>query len=241
MLTKSPTMKTPKWLFTLALGAAGSLGGELALGQQPQTQFQAPANSLMMEEDGKLEGFRGNILSFRDSKDAVWLVQVNAQTKINIAGEAKLDYLKPGMVVELTGTINEDAEFAEPVAEVALLDAKSRPTLGLFEPGDDPATAKPVREPEAGEYRVRARVLGAKEDELKLLAGRLKLVAKPAEDLKVVLAIEDPSLAQPGDEMKLKAWFYENSRPSAVGPGKALAESVDITLANPPVAGKRGR
>lgn len=241
MLTKSPIVKSPKWLFTLALSAAGSLGGEAAQGQQAQAQFQAPANSLMMEETGKLEGMRGNILSFRDSKDAVWLVQVNPQTTVNIAGEAKLDYLRTGMLVQLKGTINEEGAFEEPVAELEVLNSKGKPTLGLFNVADNPDETKPVREPEAGEYLVRARVIGAKEDELNLVAGRLKLSAKPAEDLKVVLAVDDPSLAQPGDAMKLKAWFYDATRPNAMQPGKALAESVDITLANPPVASKRGR
>ncbi len=241
MLTKTPILKTPKWMFSLALGAAGALGGEAALGQQAQSQFQAPANSLMMEETGKLEGMRGNILSFRDSKDAVWLVQVNPQTTVNIAGEAKLDYLRTGMLVQLKGTINEEGAFEEPVAELEVLNSKGKPTLGLFNVADDPDEAKPVREPEAGEYLVRARVIGVKDDELNLVAGRLKLSAKPAEDLKVVLAVDDPTLAQPGDAMKLKAWFYENSRPNAMAPGKALAESVDITLANPPLVSKRGR
>lgn len=246
MLTKSPIVKTPKWLMSLALGAVGSLGGEVALGQQgqplqTQSQFQAPANSLMMEEAGKLEGMRGNLLSFRDSKDSLWLVQVNPQTTVNIAGEAKLDYLRTGMLVQLKGTINEEGAFEEPVAELEVLNSKGKPTLGLFNVADNPDEAKPVREPEAGEYLVRARVIGVKEDELNLVAGRLKLSAKAAEDLKVVLTVDDPTLAQPGDAMKLKAWFYDATRPNAMQPGKALAESVDITLANPPVVNKRGR
>ncbi len=234
--------KASKGIFAATLGAASWLSGEVARGQTDSPAFQAPVNSVMFDDTGKLEGMQGSLIQFRDSKDAIWLLQVNQQTEVHIVGEAKFNYLRPGMLVELTGKIREDGAFEEPIAEFEVINPKGRPTLGLFEVGDKAPDAKPVREPVPGEYRVRARVVGVKADALNLVAGRLKLTGTPSDDAKVILAVDDPRLAQVGDEMRVKAWYYEVAKPTMQRPGQALAETVDITLANPPVAtNKRGR
>ena len=219
-------------------GAGGCAGG----GGGPSAVSGAP-NSLALDESGKLEGLQGNFIKFRDSKQEVWLLQVNAQTAVNIAGEADLSYLRPGMVVELSAAINEDSAIDEPIAEIEVLDRKGRPSMGLFAVDDAGESAKPVRDPSAGEYRVRGRITSVKEGNLEIAAGRLKITGKAADDMKVVLAVDDPRLAQFGDEIKVKAWYYDAGRPNPTlnRQGQALAESVDITLANPPVSGKRGR
>ncbi len=45
--------------------------------------------------------------------------------------------------------------------------------------------------------------------------------------------VDDLNLAQRGDEGKVKAWYYDNSRPFGGNPGKALAQEVVVTLAKP--------
>jgi hypothetical protein len=237
-------------MFKFACSLAGvALFAALPLtahGQQDQTlqnqnEFQAPPNTLSFDETGTLEGMQGNLLKFRDSKNDVWLLQVNPQTVVNIAGEADFSYLRPGQIVELTATINEDATIEEPIKELEVLNAK-RVTTGLFDVADYGPGSKPVRDPAAGEYRVRGRIVVAKNKELTIAAGRLKISGNAADDFKAILKVDDPSLAQTGDEMKVKAWYIESSRPvtALTKFGQAIAESVDITLANPP-ATKRGR
>lgn len=230
--------------FAAVLGAAvpANSHGQQFAGTQNQGQFQAPANTHSFEETGTLEGMQGNLLKFRDSKQDIWLLQVNQRTVVNIAGEADTSYLRPGQVVELTATINEDATIEEPIKEIEVLNAK-RASTGLFDPADYGPGAKPQRDPSAGEYRVRGRLITAKNGALTIAAGRLKISGTAAEDLKVVLKIDDPNLAQVGDEMKVKAWYVDSGRPvtALMKLGQAIAESVDITLANPPSAGKRGR
>jgi len=224
---------------------AGTLIGLVAgLASEPsRAQFQAPANSLALEEDGTLEAMQGNQLKFRDSNQEVWLITVNGQTKVSIEGVADLSYLRPGMTVEFKGKVEADATLAEPLTEIEVVNSKGRQPIGLFSPDDDPETAKPVRNPAPGEYRVRGRVTRVKDGELDIAAGRLKLLAKAADDLKVKLSVDDPRLAQFGDQMKLKAWYYENQKPIPTfnRAGVALAEEVSITLQNLPDTGKRGR
>jgi hypothetical protein len=224
------------------------LGGTLVglllslAGDDARAQFQPPANSLMVEEEGKLEGMQGAVLAFRDSKQELWLLQVAPQSKVTIAGEAKLPYLRQGMTVELTAKIDEEAAIADPIAEIDVINGKGRLTMGLFDPADG-EDAKAVRNPEPGEYRVRGRLTSVKDGALEITAGRLKLTGKAADDLKVILAVDDPSLAKAGDAMKVKIWHLDGGKPNPTlqQPGRALAEEVSITLSEPPVANKRGR
>ncbi len=224
---------------------AGAIVGLVAglAGQETQAQFQVPLNSLELKEEGTLEGMQGNLLKFRDSNQDVWLLTVNPLSKVSIEGIADRSYLRPGMTVELKGNVKEDATLAEPLAEIEVVNGKGRQPLGLFAPDDTAEDARPVRDPAPGDYRIRGRIMGVKDDTLQIAAGRLKLSAKMADDLKVVLAIDDPRLAQFGDQMKVKAWYYDNQKPVPTfnRPGQALAEDVSITLANPPTGGKRGR
>ncbi|REK11463.1 MAG: hypothetical protein DWQ37_14365 [Planctomycetota bacterium] len=215
----------------VALGATAAWG---------QAAFQAPPQSLALDETGTLEAMQGNLLKFKDSKDDIWLVKVHPMAKVSIEGEAGVDYLRSGQTVDLTGEIKSDGTFAEPIEEMTLVSLRGRSTTGLFEPDADPdeEKVKPVREPAPGKYRVRGRILKVNDGEILMLAGRLKLTAKAAEDMKVKLTVNDPRAAQVGDEMELKAWYYERYRPIAMRPGQALAESVKITLSKPPEPGR---
>lgn len=204
-----------------------------------QVRFQAPPQSVVLEEKGTIEAMQGNLLKFKDSKDDIWLVKVDPRATVSIEGEADVNYLRTGHVVELTGEISEDSTFAEPIKEMKLVDAGRRPTLGLFDPDADEEKARPVRDPEAGTYRVRGRIAKVKDGEMLIIAGRLKLTAKAADDMKVDLTVNDPRAAKVGDEMELKAWYYEAYRPMLNRPGQALAEVIKITLSKPPEADDR--
>ena len=188
---------------TQLLLAAGVFG--LALGPAAaQAQFQVPANSLILEDTGTLEGLQGNVVKFRDSKKDPWLLQVVRQTKLSIEGEADADYLRPGMTVELTGTVNEDGTLSEPIKEIEVLSGKGRPSLGLFSP-DKGKNAKPVRNPKAGKYRIRGKLVSYKDGALLIAVGRLKISGKTGDELKVKLTLGDPRSAKFGDTVKVKA------------------------------------
>ncbi len=206
-----------------------------------QVEFQPPQNSLALDDKGTLEAMQGNLVKFRDSNNDVWYLQVDARTTVSIVGEADFEYLRPGLTVELNGKINAEGTLDEPVKELTALNTKGRSPTGLFPPDDASPEARPIRNPKPGEYRIRGKVVSAKDGDLVIAAGRLKIAAKAADDLKVKLALDDPSLAQFGDEMKIKAWYYDLGKPNATlnRPGKALAEELTITLSKPPANGKR--
>lgn len=223
--------------------AAGVLGlAMVPAGARAQDEFQAPANSLALEDTGTLDRMQGNFVWFRDSKNEPWRLQVVPQTTVSIEGEADADYLRPGLTVALTGEVNENSTLVEPIKEIEVIIGKGRPSLGLFSPEVD-GDAKPLRNPEAGKYRIRGRIASIKQGELLIVAGRLKINGKTSEKLKVKLTLDDASAAQFGDTMKVKAWYYDQGKPKPTLnlPGQALAEEVNITLSKPPSTGKRPR
>jgi hypothetical protein len=217
--------------FTLAFGPGASA----------QDNFPTPPNSLALEDTGTLEAMQGNVVKFRDSKNEAWLLTVVGQTTMQIEGQADENYLRPGLTIELTGEVNEKNELSEPIKELSVVEGKGRPSLGLFPPeGDD---TKPVRNPEAGKYKIRGRVATFKDDELMLAAGRWKIAGKTDAELKVKLSLDDPRSAKFGDSMTVKAWYYDNQKPNPTfgRPGHAVAEEIKITLTNPPATLKRSR
>jgi hypothetical protein len=225
----------------LAAAAAGLAAW--AAGAHARAQFQAPPNSLSLEGEGTLDGFQGQIIKFRDAKNEAWLLVVVPQTAMTIDGQADGDYLRPGMTVELTGEFDKKYALTGPIAEISVIGGKGKPMLGLFSPDDDPQDAKPLRNPEAGKYRIRGKLASVKQGELLVVAGRTKITGTLADDAKVKLNLDDFSTAQFGDAMKIKAWYTDVDKPNATfnRPGKALAEAVTITLSQPPSTGKRPR
>jgi len=224
----------------LLLAAAIGLG--LGAGAAAQDNFPTPPNSLALEDTGTLEAMQGNFVIFRDSKENLWRLTVVGQTAISIEGEADEHYLRPGLTIELVGEVNEKNEIAEPIKELEVIEGKGRPPLGLFPPESDD-DSKPVRNPEAGKYRIRGRVATFKGGEILIAAGRWKIAGKVDDELKVKLNIDDVRAAQRGDTMQVKAWHYDAQKPNPTfnRPGQALAEQVKITLTNPPSTLKRSR
>ena len=116
----------------------------------------------------------------------------------------------------------------------------------VFADDDTGQSARPVRNPEAGAYRFCAKVASVKDGSLTVSIGGKRYTGELAEgdQLKINYTSDDPSVAAAGDAVKVKAWYYDNTRPNTALniPGRAFAEEVSITLAKPPEpAGRRGK
>jgi hypothetical protein len=198
-------------------------------------QFVAPQNSLSFEDKGTLEAIQGEAMQMRDSKSEPWLLSIGADTKVTVEGEAERDCLRPGLFVQFTAKINKKGRLEEPLSEIEITSAQGKASMGIF-PADDVEGLKPVRALTAGSYLVKGKLATFRDDELLVIAGRHRISgAVSADDLKVKLNLEDTSLAQPGDEVKVKAWYYDTGRPNLnlARRGNAMAEEITITLAKP--------
>lgn len=207
-------------------------------------QFVAPQNSLSFEDKGTLEAIQGDAMQMRDSKSEPWLLRIGADTTVTVEGEAERDCLRPGLFVQFTGKIDKKGHLEEPLSEIEITSAQAKASLGLFPP-DDVDGLKPVRALTAGSYLIKGKLATFRDDELLVIAGRHKITgAVSADELKVRLNLDDTSLAQSGDEVKVKAWYYDTGRPNLnLGRrGTAMAEEITITLAKPLEAtGKKAR
>jgi hypothetical protein len=204
-------------------------------GGAANAQFVAPQNSLSFEDKGTLEAIQGDAMQMRDSKSEPWLLSIVADTKVTVEGEAERDCLRPGLFVQFTAKINKKGRLEEPLSEIEITSAQAKASMGIFPP-EDVEGLKPVRALTAGSYLVKGKIATFRDDELLVIAGRHRISgAVSPDDLKLKLNLDDTSLAQSGDEVKVKAWYYDMGRPNLnLGRrGNAMAEEITITLAKP--------
>lgn len=234
--------------FFAALTATKFVGalvlGPLAL-SLPATlaqEFEVPKGSVSFEDTCTLEGVQDDYMQIRDSKTELWVLQIVPETKITVEGEAEPDYLRPGQSIEFVGELNKKGLLADPIEELDITLTTGKSTLGMFP--TDGEDDRPVRSPKPGSYRIKGKLASFKRGELLISIGTRKLNASLADEVKIHVTGDDPHLAQVGDTVKVRAYYYDNSKPiAALGrAGKALAEQIDITLAKPLAAsGKKLR
>ncbi len=199
-------------------------------------QFEVPENSLAFDDSGTIVEIQNDVISIRDSKNETWFLKLVDDTKITITGTAELDYLRPGVLVQFLAEFDKRNTVISSVKEVQVISSQGKPALGLFSAEEGEPTDRPLRNPGAGTYLVKGKIISVKDGNLLVTAGSArKISAKTADDLTVLILLDDLSLAQSGDTVKVKAWYYEIQRPNQLlnQPGRALAEELEIELAKP--------
>ena len=188
------------------------------------------------------KGQQGTAIQVRNSKNDVWVLQTGDETKIAIEGEAEPECIRPGSFVQFTGDLDKKGKLTKEIAEIELLDVNGKPTIGVFSSDEATPEARPLKTFGAGEYRIRGKVLSFRGGELVVMAGRSKLTAETSKELAVKVNSDNLGLAQSGDTVKVKAFYYPNARPipATNRPGQGMAAEITITLSKPMVAsGKR--
>jgi hypothetical protein len=222
------------WI-ALAVCAAGVT----ALAQE--NKFVAPANALSLEDTGSLEIYRSGYMQIRDSKMELWVLKILPQTTITVEGEAEADYLRPGLSIQFDGEINKKSAIAEPISEIKLLNTKGKPLLGLFPAGEEGDRVRPVRKPQPGAYCIKGKLASYKDGQLTVSIGGRRITGTLSDEVTINFKSDDPNMAMSGDSVKVKAWYFANTKPIAARniPGKAIAEEITITLAKPLAASRR--
>jgi hypothetical protein len=236
---RAMNMLKHSWIGVFGLGLL--LPGWLASAwAQAPTKFQAPPQSVAFEDaECKLADVQGDAVQIRDSRSEAWWLKVGDGTKVTVKGEAEEECLKSGVYVQLNAEIDKKGTLSEPVSKIEIVSFQSKPTLGLFHipktavaDGED-EEAKPVKNAGPGEYRIRGKLALFRDGEIVILAGNRKLTGDVAEELHVTVNVDDLSVAQAGDEVEVKAWYYDPDKPVPVAnrPGKAWAEEINVKLA----------
>jgi len=238
------------FMVAMSLGSiAWAACGAAALAQDEAdedggSEFVAPASSLSFDDTGSLELYRPGYLQIRDSKTEVWILKIVPQTKVTVAGEAEPDYLRPGLTVELTGKIDKHRALVKPIGQIELLTSRGKQALGVFPVGEGADDSRPVRNPDPGTYRIRGKLASCKDGQVTVAIGSCRITGTLADDVAITFTSNDPNLAEAGDEVKVKAWYFDNTKPISAAnvAGRAYAEEIAITLAKPLApAGRRAR
>jgi len=214
-----------------------------AAGSTAPAQFQAPQNALQYEDTGTFEAMQENFIKIHDSKNDTWLLLSGDGTTVTVEGEAEHDCLRGGTFVEFTGQIDKKGVLQKEPEEILLLDLGGKPSVGIFA-AETKEDSKPLRDPGAGTFRIKGRVVAYKDGQITLMAGRTKITGSIGEEVALKVYSDDIHKAQTGDEAKVKAWYYDNGKPiSALNrPGRAVVEEITITLSKPlAYTGKKAR
>jgi hypothetical protein len=240
-------MRTGSLLFAGSMAALFWSAAPVALSQNYESEdgdFVVPQGALAYEDTGTLEAATPTAIRIHDSKNEVWMLTLDPHTRITVEGEAQPDCLGPGTFVRFKAEFDKRGQIKEPVSEMEIFSAQGKGALGVFTAGDNPTPLKPGRNPTAGSYEVRGKLVMFNGSDFSVMAGRSKLGGTVGDDLKVTLSLDDPSIAQNGDTVKVKAWYYDRFKPQPLfnRPGEAKAEELTITLAKPLVGtGKKPR
>jgi hypothetical protein len=230
------------WLsMGLSMVAAMATG---SLAQDEAREFQAPPNTISLEETGSVEIYRPGFLQIRDSKKEAWILKILPETRLTVAGEAQLDYLRPGLSIQVEGELDKDFLLTKPIETIELVNSTGRPALGLFRPDVKGPDARPERNPGPGTYRIRGKLTSLKDDVLVMSIGSKRIAGELAKDAKVTFTSDDAAMAEAEDAVKAKFWYADSWKPIAAMniPGKAYAEEITITLSKPLApTGRKGR
>ncbi len=223
-----------RWPGVIAVAACTA--GAVAQAQQAQPQFVAPPNALSFEDgDCTLELYRSGYMQIRTSKQESWVLKILPQTVVTVDGEAEVDYLRPGLSVELSGTIDRKSILEKPISEIELINERGRPSLGLFPADEEGDNVRPLRNPGPGTYRIKGKVAAHKDGQLTVSIGGRRITGTLADDVAITFSSDDLAIAETGDKVSVKVWYFNNTKPvpAMAIPGKALAEEISITLAKP--------
>ncbi len=155
-----------------------------------------------------------------------WLARPAPGAKIDIAGYADREILRPGLVVRLVAEFDlKTGAATEPVTELAIVTPRFGDQVGIF-PDDpaEPTERKKGPPPKTAKLRILDAVTGVKENTLFFK----KYHVEVSPDAVIKVDIADPSALSRGDKINTMTGWYVKGRPGAV-----FIEQMDATLVEP--------
>jgi hypothetical protein len=193
-----------------------------------------PAGAQMLEQEGTILDVGTAGLQMATERNSRWMIQVlPGQSQVRIEGTAETSFLHPGLSIRFSGKLDKKGALQGELKELEIFTPVGKSSRGIFPSGSDDK-AKPITKFEEGAYSIRGTLSSYKEGEFTIAAGR-KITGKIAKDAKITVRVDDFSLAQKDDTLKMKGFYYGNSRPSPSQGrlGQAIAKEITVTMAKP--------
>jgi hypothetical protein len=172
-------------------------------------QFGAPPikKSRFPTSAASLLGIRAPFLQL-DVSGTEWIVKVEATPEnISYIATASKDWLRPGMLLRYTGA-NEKGDHKEPLKELTVFSLRPGYGLGIMDEGD-------------GTFFVAGVLRSVKKDRFFVNAAGRKTRIQLAEDVTIHVDLNTLEFAQPGDQVKVEGWYFQE--------GKAVGDKVSVT------------
>jgi hypothetical protein len=189
------------------------------------------------------------------------MVLLTPQTKVEYAGTATTDVLRPGMAVRFTAPMDKQGVVKEKVAQLTVFTPSQESPLGFWsaaegapaaggaaaagdpfgfgkqaekpagKTAEKPAAKTPAKPAEAGNYLIAGRITSYHAGKLQLTTGNAAVKADVAADAQVELKLADGSFARKGDRITVSGQTIPKS-------SLVQATSVKIAAAEPLGGGK---
>ncbi len=186
-----------------------------------------------------------------DSK--TWTVYSEPETMARVTGQAKADFLKPGLIVKFEAELDGQNGAKDKISELSILTLSKENPLGVFPPGSTPHGAagsasggKPSSKPSESHgfgataestfgasqmSKVVGQITAVHDEKLTVHAGtktvRGEFAADPQIHVTLHVALSDPKFISAGDRISVHGTKVQGK------PGICEADDVKITLAKP--------
>jgi hypothetical protein len=203
---------------------------------------------------GEVMGLRPGLLQVRTDQGGVWLMKIEATPdKIVVQGTAEPTWLRRGMWVRFSTTLDTKGVAQSPLEELFVFTRTPETLIGIF-PDSGPTIGAPEPAPKKsrsrrkrgaklldGPYLVAGQIAAARGGEVRVVAAGQAVRAKLAEKTTIrVDFLGDYSLVRAGDKVEFVGSFYQQ--------GQALVSELKFQAATPfgselakPTAPKRRR
>ena len=173
---------------------------------------------------GQVVGIRPGMIQWTDDAGEPMYVKLTPQTQIQVMGTADPDFLRPGLFVRFSASLNDRGEVGGEVAELTIFTPRDGYSVGIFSDSDDPTATD-------GQSFVAGQLKTLRNSKFVVAVGNQQVRGELATEPKVKLALADYSLAQPGDQITVTGVGFERD--------KIEARGIEIHLAEPLSTGKK--
>ncbi|MGD0654328.1 MAG: hypothetical protein ABSA16_08305 [Thermoguttaceae bacterium] len=197
-----------------------SLKSSASTAQQRQQQLQQQQQQqamTMLDVSGTIEALATGRIQMRTDSNERWIIVLNQQTKVQVAGEVGADFLRPGLFVQLKADVDKRGVAADKIEQLTIVTPSQEKPSGL-EGGRASAT---------GPSNVQGRVVSFKKNKLQIKIDKATVLCELSDNPKILVDLADYSMARKGDRIKVQGMKTTGTN------GMLQAAQVKIELAEP--------
>lgn len=212
-------LAAPGWLASCAIATSlmGALPGEaIAQGNRGGTVIEVTKFNAIK---GRFVAAKPGMIQWTDSQDTPCYVKILPGTYVQVLGEAEPNFLRPGLLVQFTGTIQGRGTVAEPIEEITIFTPRDGYSIGVVDEDGDSKR-------DDGPKKIAGQLKSIKNGKITVVAGKQTIKAELVEEPTVQIDISDYSLAAPGDEITISGLGLDRTKIEATGIEIQLTEKL---------------